>query len=302
MLIIITLSLFTTAQANAEILFEGYSKIMLSDTHVGYIVQRYEFNSKSNEFSTAYYLKTNDLGGNITESLKARATSSLKPVSFQFTELTAQGARTIDATFKNDNMTAIITKAGKKETIASKIPKDTYLSSFLVYLFLQGKKGIQAGANYGYSAIAEEDAKVYSGEANILSAEIISGINTFKVKNTFKGSPFESNVTHKGEIISTRAPLQKISTQLVATMEEATKGMSIVPGHLAPLFGSVPKGIANVISRGASSTTIAPSPGEDRSPNTESAASSATPPTPKLINNSMTPPSTKIDNSPAKKE
>src|ERR1700678_942779 len=86
-LVLPALLLFGFHFASAQVLFEGYSKVILDGVHVGYVVQRFEFDSKKKEFTTAYYLKTGANGGNITESLKARSTEGLRPISYQYTSL-----------------------------------------------------------------------------------------------------------------------------------------------------------------------------------------------------------------------
>lgn len=238
-----------TPWAKAEVLFEGYSKVLLSGEHVGYVVQRYEFDSKKKEFTTTSYLRTNAAGGNITESLKARSSASLRPISYQYTGLNGGVGKTIDATVNGDDLTAVIRENGKLQTTKKKLPKGAFLSSFLAYLMLQGKEGIKPGAKYGYQAVAEEDASPYTGEAYVEKEEIVGGITTFKVLNTFKGTQFVSNVTHKGEIIATRSPVQKIETILASNMQEAVGGMPFNANSVKMLFGSIPKGKENAIAR-----------------------------------------------------
>jgi len=249
--------------ARADLLFEGYSKVMLGDAHIGYAVQRYEFDPKKKEFTAISFLRTNQSGGNITESLRARSDAALKPLSFQYTSLVGGTGKTIDASFKNDQMTATVRDKGKPGTISKKIPKGAFLSSFLAYLMLQGKEGIKTGVKYGYQAIAEEDAAVYSGEAYVAGEETFAGLSTFKVLNTFKGAQFISFVTHKGEIIGTKSPVQRISTELVPSVKEATIGQPFNAGALTTLFGAVPAGSENAITRkskvvSAPSTTATP--------------------------------------------
>lgn len=240
----------TLDDARADVLFEGYSKVLLGGQHVGFTVQRYEFDPKKKEFSTIYFLKTNATGGNIQESLKARANSSLNPVSYQYTELAGQTPRTIDATFKGETMTTVSVANGARSVLpGKKIPKGAFLASFLGYLMLQGKEGIKTGVKYSYQAIAEEDGNLHSGEAFIAGEETMNGISVFKVLNTFKGSQYISYVTHKGEVIGTKSPAQQITTELVASIQEATAGLSVNTNTLAQLFGAVPKGTENAVAR-----------------------------------------------------
>jgi len=86
---------------------------------------------------------------------------------------------------------------------------------------LQGKDGIKPGAKYGFQAIAEEDAAIYTGEAYVKGEEAIGGMSAFKVLNTFKGRNFVSYCTYKGEVIATRSPVQRIATELVTGAHEA---------------------------------------------------------------------------------
>ena len=267
--IFFAIALLFTQTAAAQVLFEGYSKVMLDGTHVGYVVQRFEFDSKKKEFSTTYLLKTGANGGNITESLKARSTESLKPIAYQYTSLTGTGptakTETIDATFKGDTMTAVMKKSGKPETTQKKIPKDAFLASFLGYMMLQGKEGIKKGVNYAYKGIAEEDGIVYPGKAFISGEETINGVSAFKVLNNFKNADFASWVTAKGEVLVTRSPIQKIATELVGSVQEATAGQSVNTSSLTLLFGSFPKGEENVLARresaGGATKTALPAKG-----------------------------------------
>jgi len=247
-------------QVHADLLFEGYSTVLLDGTHVGFVVQRFEFDNKKQEFVTTYYLKTNQVGGNITESLKARSSAALKPVSFQFTELIGEKSRTIDAQFKAENMTATIIAGGQRQVIQKKIPKGAFLASFLGYVMLQGREGIKKGVKYSYHAIAEEDASLYSGEAYIAGEETVNGISAFKILNTFKSAQFVSYCTYKGEVIATRSPVQKISTELVASVRDATVGLSLSSSTLTHLFGNVPVGAENPVSRRAVEPPVKPAP------------------------------------------
>jgi hypothetical protein len=266
----------SVASAQAEVLFEGYSKIIASGTPVGYIIQRFDFDSKKQEFSSIYLLHTKE----VTESLKARATASLKPVAYQYTSLVAGKAKTIDATFTADEMTATIREGtGAPSVSKKKIPKEAFLGMFLNYIMLQGKEGIKPGVSYGYKAIAEEDATVNAGEANIVKEEVVNGISTFRVLNTFKGAHYVFNITTKGETIATESPVQRLSTEVVASLHEAVGGMSFNSNSVKALFGSVPKGLENAIARKASSAPVvtipAASSGTDDTTETSSAGTAS---------------------------
>jgi hypothetical protein len=158
---------------------------------------------------------------------------------------------------------------------------------------------------YAYQAIAEEDAKVYSGEAFIAGEEGLGGISAFKILNTFKGSQFVSFCTFKGEVLGTRSPMQKLTTELVATMQEATTGQSMNNNTIARLFGGIPKGADNPVARRSSARPelTAPATGTPAAPTPAAPAESAAPAAPEPTPSSpdKTPPSPKVEGIPGGK-
>ncbi|HVK61362.1 MAG TPA: hypothetical protein VM432_07420 [Bdellovibrionales bacterium] len=252
--IILTLVAFAaigiSPRANAQILSEAYSKVLLGGVHVGYTIQRYEFDPKKKEFVITYFVKTGPKAGDITESVKGRSTSSLKPISYQYTQLAGDKAKMIDATFKDDTMSTTVVENGKRTVLAPrKIPKDAFLSSFLGYMMLQGKEGIKPQIRYTYNAIAEEDGQVYQGEAFVAGEESVAGVNSYKVLNTFMKTNFIYWITPKGEFIASRSPVQQLSTEVVAGIQDAIAGLPLNSATLNQLFGSVPKGTENAVAK-----------------------------------------------------
>jgi hypothetical protein len=77
------LTVFSFRAHAADILFEGYSKILSGGVHVGYIITRYEFDPKSKQFRGIYFLKTGALASAVTESVKSVADQDLNPVSYE---------------------------------------------------------------------------------------------------------------------------------------------------------------------------------------------------------------------------
>lgn len=252
--------LFLCFQANCEILFEGYYKVLADKVHAGFLVQRYEFDPKAKRFTTAYFIKTGALAGNLQESLKAVSNEKFQPISFQYTSQTGGKIKLIDATFAKNLMTGSISDGNQKAKLKKSIPKGVFLSSFLGYLMLQN--GYKVGKKFTYSAIAEENAEIVNGEAFLKSEEKMGDHQVFRILNRFKGSEFVSYVTSKGEIITTDSLSQKISTELVAKPEEATVGQMVPNKTLITLFGKIPEGKENPVAKktdsAAKPTTQAP--------------------------------------------
>jgi hypothetical protein len=235
--------------ARADVLFEGYSKILSGGVHVGYIIARYEFDNKKKQFIATTFLKTNEFGGNLTESLKAYSTDEMVPLSYQYTTLVGTQTKTIDAKFEKGKMFANVKDGDKVEKISKEIPKGTFLSSFLAYVMLRSPTGLKADSSYNFQAIAEEDAAVHKGLAVIKNQEDFKGIKGLKVLNEFKSSKFISVINEKGEVFSTKSPVQGIATELVAKPGDATASFSIPTAILKNLFGDVPTGQVNALSK-----------------------------------------------------
>lgn len=242
---------FAFSTAHAEVLFEGYSKILSNGSPIGYTISKYEFNAKSKKFISTYFLKTSGQGMEITESLKAFANAELAPISYEYTSIVGKETKTIDAKFTGLKMTAQVRSNGKTQTIRKDLPKGTFLSTFLVYLMLKSKDGLKTDSNYDYQAVAEEDAEVYKGQASVGKEEVFLGLKAFKVQNKFKDVRFISYVNERGEALGTSSAAQGVATELVADPAQATTGFPSSPIILKNLFGEVPIGKTNMLSKSA---------------------------------------------------
>lgn len=235
--------------ARGDVLFEGYAKVLSGEEHIGYVISRYEFDQKKKQFISTYLLKTGKGPSETTESLKAFADSELTPLSYEYTSLAGKDSKLIDAKFKNGTLSAVVKTNGKVSRIEKKIPKGTFLSTFLVYLMLKSKEGLKSETNYEYQAIAEEDGAIYKGQALVGKEEIYNGFKAFKILNTFKDVKFLSYVNERGEVLGTNAMGQGIVTELVATPSEAIGSVPYSAAILKTLFGKAPEGDSNVVSR-----------------------------------------------------
>lgn len=234
---------------HADTLFEGYSKILSGGVHVGYIVIRYEYNPKSKQFIATSFLKTNELGGNLSEGLKGISAEDMSPVSYQYTTMVGTQAKTIDVKFQKGQMSGVIKDGKKVDKISKPVGKGIFLSQFLAYVMMKSPTGLKSGTNYEYQAIAEEDAAVSKGLAIVGDVEQYNGFKTFKISNEFKGAKFISYVNEKGEVFATKSPAQSIATELVAQPSQATTGFPVPANIIKALFGDVPTGQKNEVSK-----------------------------------------------------
>lgn len=245
--IIVLLLLFAYMPANADVLFDGYYKIVTGNKPVGYVIQRYDFDAKKKIFNSTYYIKAKNGGQSITESLKAKATDSFQPISYQYTSVVNGQIKVIDAQFKSGKMSGYASNGKNKVLINKTIPKGTFLSTFLGYMML--KKGVQKGKKFSYSAVAEEEAVAYSGEAFVDSELTFKGIPSYKVLNKFKNTKFISYMAQTGDVLATQSPLQQVGTELMDPPTRATEGFVLNSKDLTALFGKLPSGKSNALSK-----------------------------------------------------
>lgn len=248
-IVTVLLLVFLFSPAQAQVLFEGYSKIISGGVHIGYAVSRYEFDTKKKLFLVTSFLKTGKLGEDLTESVKAVADANLNPVSYEYTSIQGKQTKTIDAKVKKNRLTAIVKENGQQKTIQRDLPKGTFLSYFTVYVVLKSKTGLQTGTRFDYNAIAEEDADVVKGDLFVQKEDLVDGIKTFRILNRFKDVKFESQVTPRGEVLSTFAPGAALATQVVAKPPDAVGQFGLSTSLLKALYGDVPIGTDNVVSR-----------------------------------------------------
>lgn len=238
-----------SAPENPNILFEGYSKILLGGVHVGYVIQRYEFDPKKKQFQATYLVKTEELGGNILESLKAVADQNLKPISYEYTSVIDKTTKVIDAKFSKNKMTATVKTGRETKKIVNDVPKGAFLAIFLYYVILRSPEGLKTETGYDYEAVAEEDAQIFKGKATIGKEEKFNGVRAFKAANTFKNVKYNFYLTDTGEALMTDTPTANLKTILVAKATEATGAFKVPAPIITAVFGDMPMGVSNIVSR-----------------------------------------------------
>ena len=140
------------------------------------------------------------------------------------------------------NFSAKIIQNGRVKSIDKKIPSDVILSSFLVYIIKQSKKGFGLGNRFEYKAIAEEQATVhYKNNVYIQKKETYRGVKALKIFNSFAKEKFITYVTPKGDLLFANSPLQGISLEIVDSANKATEGMEFDPKKIKAVFGIIPK-------------------------------------------------------------
>lgn len=254
--VVITLVVFIMSfsiQARAEIIFEAYYKIFLSDLPVGYSVERYEFDKKKSEFVATTYTKIKMADKDTSESIKARANAKLTPLSYEYTYASVdpktqeKSYKNIKATIMKDVLKAKVLEGKREYDITKSLAKGTYLSVFLPFAILNSKDGLKVDKHYSYQAISEETAEPHPGEAYVKSKEDFDGISAFKILNKYDKDQFISIMTASGDMLEVRMPTSQLKLKMVATQAEAVDQFQFSSSNMALLFGSVPAGKDNAL-------------------------------------------------------
>lgn len=241
--------LLVSTSASADIIFEGYYKLSLATQHIGYFVQRYDLDPKSKTFTSIYYLYTKTDEGVTTESLNAKATSKLEPISYQYTRLDNGKSKVIDAIVKKNKLVIKTVDGGKAQNREIAINDKTFFSTFLSHLILKNPKGIAVGNKFSYEAIAEEDGSVERGEVYVKEQVAEKGLDTFRTLNTFKREEFINWLNIKGESIKTLVPKYQIVGELMANPKEARGDFPFSESTIKLIFGNIPEGKANLLNK-----------------------------------------------------
>jgi hypothetical protein len=240
----------------SEIMFEGYYKIELEGKQIGYAIQRYAFDPKTNTFESTQFQRLKLGNEIIQETVKGKATDKFHPISYQYTAQAGDKLKLIDATFKGEIMTAKITENGKQRVQTSKVPKKTFLESFLPYLMIM--QDLKINDSFKYSAVAEEDGNSYDGRAFLQAKEMKPGMEVFTILNKFKGDDFISKMAIlkdaktgkniKGEVLQVTAPAKNLASHLMASANQATEGQLVPNKTLLTAFGNIPTGKVNTVA------------------------------------------------------
>ena len=252
---------FGPVSAFANTIFEGYYKVLLSNVHAGYAVQRYEFDPAKKEFVSTYYVyvRTSPDGKRFTsESLTARSNEKFHPLGYQYTAIVDGKPIAIDTKAAGGKLTGTMQRDGKKTPITTVVPEGAFLSTMLLHLVLQN--GLKVGKAFSYKAVAEEDAKVLDGTLKVASEQKYKTVNAFKLEYEFKDIKSEALISEEGHVLYSNAPAQGVATELVDTPSLAKGSFPFPEKTLKTLFGNIPAGAQNTLAKLKSSAVKPTSP------------------------------------------
>lgn len=233
----------------AETVFEGYYKVSAEGQHIGYYIQRYALDAQTKLFSSTHYMVIKVGETTTVESLSAKSTTKFEPHSYQYTQLDGAKTKAIDALVKGKKLVIKTVENGKATVRELPISDRVFFSTFLPFLVLKTEKGLSVGNKFTYDAIAEEDGATGSGEIYVKEQVKEAGLDTYRTLNTFRKEQFVNWVNIKGESIKTNVPAHNLSAELVRDPKEAHKNFPFNENAVKLLFGGIPAGKTNMLSK-----------------------------------------------------
>jgi hypothetical protein len=239
-------------------MFEGYYRVRLDGTHVGYAVQRFDFDPKKSEFTCSQFLRVKIGDDLIQESTRARANDRFEPLSYQYIFQRGGNVKKVEATIKDHVMKLATAENGGSVTHESKrLPDKAILSSFLLYSILQNK--LKARAGWKFNAVAEELGASYPGTVKVVAEKRYGGKSLFKIEVGFKQETLDWDLLAiedrrrpgnylKGEVVTTRSVEKGFRLDLVPRAALATANQVVPSQTLLTVFGNVPTGKINVVA------------------------------------------------------
>lgn len=233
----------------AETVFEGYYKVSSEGQHIGYYIQRYSLESQTKQFVSVHYMVLKVGDTTTVESLTAKSSTKFEPQSYQYSQIDGAKTKAIDAVVKGKKLVIKTVENGKATVREVGISDKVFFSTFLPFLILKTEKGLSVGNKFTYEAVAEEDGTVSSGEIYVKEQVKEAGLDTYRTLNTFKKEQFVNWVNKVGESIKTQVPAHNVSAELMRDPKEAHKNFPFSENTIKLLFGGIPAGKTNMLSK-----------------------------------------------------
>jgi len=239
-------------------MFEGYYRVRLDGVHVGYAVQRFDFDPKKTEFTCSQFLRVKIGDDLIQESTRARANDRFEPLSYQYIFQRGAELKKVEATIKNHVMKlATFEHGGAVRHESRRLPDHAILSSFLLYSILQNK--LKARAGWKFNAVSEELGQTYPGTVRVVTEKKLGGKSLFKVEVGYKQETLDWDLVAiedrrhpgnflKGEVVTTRSIEKGFKLDLVPRASLATANQIVPSQTLLTVFGNVPTGKSNIVA------------------------------------------------------
>lgn len=252
------ISLSLASMCKAEVLFDGFYKVALNGQHVGYMITQYEYLSSSKNFKMSNYLVLGNGAGPLQQSVTSTANEKFEPLSFQFTSLSKDAqngalTKSLDVQFvkkaREFELKGESRENGKSKPFKGKAPLFTMLSNFLTYKLYSSPTGISTKTIYDYNAVAEEDGAPSKGTATVLKQISHKNQKVYQIKNDFKGDTWMNLVNTKGETLQFENQQSGLSAELVLDPKEAVQSLPYNLNVIKTVFGDIPKGIKNSLSK-----------------------------------------------------
>jgi hypothetical protein len=248
-------ALFTPESAYADILFEGYYKIISSDRHVGYIIHRDAYNARTKLRTLTYLVWTKYNESVSQEAVQVVVRRSAKkrfiPVSFRHWEGLLELTSLTEGTF--GEKLHVIRKDLRKNVTVNKgsllVPPDGVFSSLALPMIAELRPAeFVAGHRIVLTAFSEESERYSDMAVNILKTVPVNGERVITAEIQYLNEATRFLLLTDGQTLGTRSNLTPLETYLVADRKEAIGNFPLPAKTVRLLFGYEPSGLTNPVA------------------------------------------------------
>lgn len=233
----------------AETVFEGYYRIESGGKHIGFAVQRWQFEPKSSQWILNYFVQTSDKDfASRRVVVMERFKDNLEPLEYRY-RLTKGGKETREqVTFSNGKFEETFADKTGKQGRKGQLEKNGLLSASAARVLVLNRP--KPGKIYSYVGMREEDALMMHGQIQVLSARKEGKHRVYQILDDFETAPLESWVLEDGEILRSGVPDKGVTSTLVKSANDAIGEVEFNRSELVPVFNEIPEGRKNAVARG----------------------------------------------------
>ena len=224
--------LILSLSAGAEVLFEGYYRVLLEKKPVGFSVLRHETTKRG--FQVHQYSNVQLPSKKRTiETLKARSNSLLEPQSYEYTR--REGEKVVFLSkgtfYKTKKLWKVVGKTSKK-TFKKTFSKPPLLSAFIPLAWSE-KMRTSPKLSYAYEVFEEKKGRLVKGSFRRTQ------LPQFWIQD-LGGVKSRLRLTERAEILETQSSQWKLKHQLVPSLEFISQALPVK--ELKSVFKKLPKG------------------------------------------------------------
>jgi hypothetical protein len=247
MRVIYLILLLIASAARAEVTLDAYYAIQVNGKHVGFSVQRDEYDPKTKTHKIKYFIKTNEQDNDMEQFVSTEQTDGYQPKSFRFLSRVRKAESAIRGNVRGKDLKLTFKEPKGQKTVSIPLSGDMFFSSALGPVLIASK--LSKGKALSFHAINEEDGFLGDGVVYVIDETEVSKHKVYRLITHFQNVETEVWLLDTGVALASQSTHIQLRAEMVANRLDATEGLDFNLKTLAKYFGSVPEGKINPFAR-----------------------------------------------------